>query len=87
MNGRTRGTGEGILVLLLCAAFSVLALPAQAQTGGKLLCKSKCAVCHAADGKGETATGKAAKAKDFASEEVQQQNDADLSAAIASGKG
>lgn len=48
--------------------------------------KAKCAMCHGADGKGETPTGKAMKVKDFASEDVQKMSDADLSAAISAGK-
>jgi mono/diheme cytochrome c family protein len=39
------------------------------------------------DGKGETATGKAMKVKDFASEEVKKMSDEDLSEAISKGKG
>jgi len=48
--------------------------------------KAKCAMCHGPDGKGETATGKMMKVKDFASEDVQKMSDADLTAAISSGK-
>ena len=44
-------------------------------------------MCHGADGKGETPTGKTLKAKDFASDEVQKQSDADVSAVISGGKG
>jgi mono/diheme cytochrome c family protein len=50
------------------------------------LYKSKCVACHGADGKGESATGKAMKVKDFSSQEVQRMSDADLSTAISSGK-
>ena len=49
--------------------------------------KAKCAGCHGADGKGETATGKMMKAGDFASADVQKMSDADLTDAIAKGKG
>lgn len=49
--------------------------------------KAKCAMCHGPDGKGETPTGKSMKVKDFGSEDVQKMSDADLSAAITSGKG
>jgi mono/diheme cytochrome c family protein len=48
--------------------------------------KAKCAMCHGADGKGETPTGKAMKVNDFASETVQRMSDADLTDAIAKGK-
>ena len=61
--------------------------PATADTAAATTYKAKCAMCHGADGKGETPTGKMMKANDFASEEVQKMSDADLSAAITSGKG
>jgi cytochrome c6 len=48
--------------------------------------KAKCASCHGADGKGETPAGKATKARDFGSEDVQKMSDEDLSDVIAKGK-
>ena len=48
--------------------------------------KAKCAVCHGADGKGDTAMGKKLGVRDFASPEVQKQSDNDLIAATAKGK-
>jgi mono/diheme cytochrome c family protein len=47
---------------------------------------SKCAMCHAADGSGNTPAGKATKARDFASPDVQSQTDAQLSEIITNGK-
>src|SRR5947209_505274 len=70
------------------AAIGVLSAPAKADTAAaEATYKAKCAMCHGPDGKGETATGKAMKVKDFSSEEVQKMSDADLTAAISSGKG
>jgi cytochrome c6 len=67
---------------------SLAGLPVRADTAAaEATYKAKCAMCHGADGKGETPTGKAMKAKDFASEDVQKMSDADLSAAISAGKG
>jgi mono/diheme cytochrome c family protein len=60
---------------------------ARADNTAEATYKAKCATCHGPDGKGETATGKAMKVKDFASEEVQKMSDADLTDAIAKGKG
>src|SRR6202034_2421364 len=57
-------------------------IPANAQDAGAALYKSKCAACHGADGKGETAVGKADKIRDLGSADVQQQSDADLTAII-----
>jgi cytochrome c6 len=62
-------------------------IPANAQDTAAALYKTKCAACHGADGKGETAVGKTNKVRDLGSPEVQQQSDADLTAVIASGKG
>lgn len=49
--------------------------------------KAKCASCHGADGKGQTAMGKAMGLKDLGSADVQGMSDADLAAVIANGKG
>jgi cytochrome c6 len=51
------------------------------------LFKAKCAACHAADGSGNSATGKALATPDLRSEEVQKQTDAQLIDSIANGKG
>jgi cytochrome c6 len=61
-------------------------VPAGAQDAGALY-KTKCAACHGADGKGDTAVGKTNKIRDLSSAEVQQQSDADLTAVITNGKG
>jgi cytochrome c6 len=58
-----------------------------ADNPGEATYKAKCAMCHGADGKGGTPTGKAMKVRDFASEDVQKQSDADLGDAISKGKG
>jgi cytochrome c6 len=65
----------------------VAAQPAAAQQGaGASLYKAKCSACHGSDGKGATSIGKMEKIRDMASEEVQKQSDADLTAIISSGK-
>jgi cytochrome c6 len=48
--------------------------------------KAKCAMCHGADGKGDTPIGKKMGIHDFASAEVQKASDADLIATITKGK-
>jgi mono/diheme cytochrome c family protein len=48
--------------------------------------KAKCATCHGAEGKGDTAMGKAMKVKDLAADDVQKQSDADLTGVIVKGK-
>ncbi|MBI3649603.1 MAG: cytochrome c, partial [Acidobacteria bacterium] len=48
---------------------------------------TKCAACHALDGSGTTAFGKANKLRDLRSEEVQSQSDEQLLQIIGKGKG
>lgn len=77
-----------MLVALVLATIVFLSAPANADTAAaEAAYKAKCAMCHGPDGKGETATGKMMKVKDFSSEEVQKMSDADLATAITSGKG
>jgi cytochrome c6 len=63
----------------------VVSLSAQAQNASETLYKSKCAMCHGADGTG-SATGKKMGAHDFTTADVQGMSDAELSTIIASGK-
>jgi mono/diheme cytochrome c family protein len=49
--------------------------------------KAKCASCHAVDGSGNTAAGKAMKLRDLRSAEVQAQSDDQLFNIIAKSKG
>lgn len=51
------------------------------------LYKSKCAVCHAANGDASTTIGKALKMRDLRSDEVQKQSDAQLNTITTCGKG
>lgn len=57
----------------------VLALPVAGFAQGDALYKSKCAMCHGAD-------GKKAAGHDLSSADVQKQSDADLAAIITGGK-
>jgi cytochrome c6 len=86
MNRYTKRIGQATLGLLLCTAFGLLPLPAQAQTGGDALYKSKCAGCHGADGKGQTAVGKADNIRDLGSADVQSQSDDAIVGIIGNGK-
>jgi mono/diheme cytochrome c family protein len=56
------------------------------QVATEQLYKSKCAMCHGTDGKGQTPAGQKMGAHDFASAEVQKQSDADLTQIIQKGK-
>jgi cytochrome c553 len=48
--------------------------------------KAKCAGCHAPDGSGNSAAGKAMKVRDFHAPEVQKETDAEMTDIIANGK-
>jgi cytochrome c6 len=82
-------TGMGRVAIGAATVLSLVfaSVPGRAQDAGATLYKTKCAACHGADGKGETAIGKADKIRDLGSAEVQQQGDADLTAIITTGKG
>ena len=74
---------------LAAAAVGALALsvtPALAQNPPENIFKTKCAMCHAADGSGKTAMGEKLKVRDLRSDEVQKQTDAELSQVITKGK-
>ncbi|HTM38204.1 MAG TPA: cytochrome c [Terriglobales bacterium] len=70
---------------VVAISLSLLALPAAAQDAAATY-KAKCAMCHGADGKGDTPAGKKVGVHDFASDEVQKQSDNDLGQIIFKGK-
>jgi cytochrome c6 len=77
--------------IFMKAALSVLAFALVFSTwsfaDGGADFKAKCAMCHGADGKGDTAMGKTLKLRDLGSADVQSQSDADLTKIITDGKG
>lgn len=66
-----------------------LSLPANLHAQGDVakIYKTNCVLCHAADGSGNSTSGKALGAKDLASSEVQKKSDAELTDVISKGKG
>jgi len=76
---------SGIAVLtVLCLAAA--GLRAQDVASGEKVYKAKCASCHGPDGKGETAAGKATKARDLCSADVKKETDAAWTEIIVKGK-
>jgi mono/diheme cytochrome c family protein len=74
-------TAVSILVLfgsMTAAAFA---------SDGAAIYKAKCALCHAANGSGDTPTGRSMKVRDLRSDEVQKQTDIELTKTISGGKG
>ncbi len=72
------------LVGVLCLASTVVL--AQDIANGEKVYKAKCASCHGPDGKGETAAGKATKARDICSDDVKKESDAAWTDIIMKGK-
>jgi len=70
--------------MILAAGFAVSA--ARAATAEDTYAE-KCALCHGADGAGQTARGKKYKLQDLRSAEIQKLTDAQLTEIISKGKG
>jgi len=73
------------LAVILCVA--TLVTPGFAQSSGVDVYKSKCVMCHGADGSGSTPAGKALKAASFKDAVLIKATDSDLVAAATKGKG
>ena len=80
-----RKIGIGLLILAAALCFGA-ASPAHAQGTGASVYKAKCAGCHSADGSGSSPAGKAMKARDFCSEDVKKESDAELVDIVLKGK-
>jgi mono/diheme cytochrome c family protein len=59
---------------------------AQTQGDAAKIFKANCALCHSADGSGNTGLGKSLKAPDLRSDETQKQSDAALTEVITKGR-
>jgi mono/diheme cytochrome c family protein len=57
------------------------------QNSGEATYKSKCQMCHGADGSGNTSAGKSTKVRPFSSPEVMKLTDDDLIKVTKNGKG
>src|ERR1051326_5311432 len=74
-----------VMTISLIVLFGVMATAAFAD--GAATYKAKCALCHGANGGGDTPSGKARKAKISPSDAGQRKTDVDLPKTIAGGKG
>ena len=74
-----------LFLFVAVAGIFLLARPARSQDAAGLY-KAKCAACHGADGKGNTAIAKKLGVRDFASREVQSETDDELIAITEKGK-
>jgi mono/diheme cytochrome c family protein len=75
---------SAIAIILLGGAICPCLLFAQADSAA--LFKSKCSLCHGEDGSGNTPSGKALKAKDLRSDEVQKNSDVELTEVVTKGR-
>ncbi len=71
-----------LLILLPAVSSSV-----NAQEGGAATFKSKCILCHGADGAGDTTLGKQLQAANLRSRDVQKKSDAELRKVVHDGNG
>src|ERR1700746_3527105 len=75
-----------ITAMLAAAFLFAFSTNSFAQDDAAALYKSKCQVCHGADGKGDTPAGQKLGAKDSHSPEVAKMSDAELIEAVKKGK-
>ncbi len=75
-----------IAIMLALAVLVLMMAPVAFAGDAAALYKTKCAMCHAADGSGDTPMGKKTAAHDFRSPEIQKMTDAELIELTAKGK-
>lgn len=66
-----------LVILLFVAGYGLVAQEAN-KSGGSAIFKSKCVICHGADGSGNTPLGKQLQAANLHSKDVQKLSDAEL---------
>jgi cytochrome c6 len=67
--------------------FTLALVPVASAEDGAAVYKAKCAMCHGANGDGQTTMGKNMKLRDLGSADVQKQSDAELTKITTDGKG
>ena len=75
-----------IAIMLALAVLVMMVAPAAFAGDAAALYKTKCAMCHAADGSGDTPMGKKTAAHDFRSPEIQKMTDEQLTEITTKGK-
>jgi cytochrome c6 len=75
----------GVMLTVLAASLALWSTPAAADDAAANF-KAKCAMCHGADGKGETQVGKKMGIRDLTSPDVQKMSDDELTAITTKGK-
>ena len=81
MNTRSAGSGQWAVVscgLLLFFACDPVTAQDNGKAAGGAIFKTKCVLCHGADGAGNTPLGKQLQAANLHSKDVQKRSDAEL---------
>lgn len=87
VNSRRQSNTMKSRATVLFAGFALASCTAVFAADGAATFKAKCAMCHGADGSGNTAMGKSMGLKDLGSADVQKMSDAELTAVVTKGKG
>ena len=74
------------LIISLALTFSA-PIARASETSGAATFKSKCVLCHGADGTGTTSLGKQLQAADLHSKDIQKKSDAELHKVVHDGNG
>jgi mono/diheme cytochrome c family protein len=74
-------------VVFVCFANLIFPSSLRAQNDVAKAFSANCILCHSANGSGDSVSGKALKAKDLRSDEVQKKSDAELAEFITKGQG
>ena len=83
MNWAMRVGAVGTVVI----GVATLSVSVRPEDKSAVVYKQKCVSCHGADGKGETAAGKAMKVRSFSSPETAKMSDQELADTIEKGRG
>ena len=76
---------RAVMFAILAAGLALWSTPAAADDAAATY-KAKCAMCHGADGKGDTPVGKKMGIRDLTSADVQKMSDAELITITTKGK-
>ena len=85
MGGARMNLSRAVMLAILAAGLTLWSFPAAADDAAATY-KAKCAMCHGADGKGDTPVGKKMGIRDLTSADVQKMSDAELITITTKGK-
>ena len=85
MNLKSKKSMAWVVMFLFVATSSLLSQQAQKSSGASIF-RSKCVLCHGADGSGKTPLGKQLQAADLRSNDVQKLSNAELHKIIHDGQ-